>query len=89
MSIYHETHLARWSDDLAGRPFSVNIARMDKPEVFKAWFMLSDEEREILDSEVFYFVDAPDVFDLLYQPDFEEFFLVDPATNTNKGEAHA
>jgi hypothetical protein len=82
MSSYYETHLARWSDDLAGRPFSVNIARMDKPEVYKAWLMLSNEERENLDNEVFYFVDQPDVFDLLYQPDFEEFYLVaEEATN--------
>ena len=82
MSIYYETHLAKWSDDLAGKPFPVNIARMDKLEVHKAWFMLSDEERAALDDEVFYFVDAPDVFECLYQPDFEEFYLVaEEATN--------
>lgn len=77
MSIYYETHLARWSDDTAGKAFSVNIARMDKPEVFTAWGKLSEEERADLDNEVFYFVDAPDVFDCLYQPDFEEFYLVE------------
>ena len=82
MNVYYTTYLARWSDKADDtKPMQVNIARMDIPETFKAWQALSFADTEIMDTEVFFFVDSPEVFERLHEKGYEEFYLIKEETN--------
>lgn len=77
MKKYYDICLARWEDEPEGPVFWVHIAKMYLPEIKAAWDALTQEERDDLTQEVFFFCDNPEDFDKLYSPGNEDFYLVE------------
>ncbi len=73
-----DTFQAVWCDErLAGRSFSVDIARLDKPEVREYYDSLTQEERDELDDEIFFFVYDDSEWDYLYDANAgNDFYLL-------------
>lgn len=64
-----DTFRAVWcDDDMPDKSFNVEIARLDKPEVRAYWDSLSEQEQEIADDVIFYFVYEESEWDDLYDP---------------------
>lgn len=75
-----ESYTARWNDD--GYPegtFIVQIARLDKPENRAYWDSLTDEERELEDNYVFYYVYQEGEIESLFNDDDHDFKLIKEA----------
>ena len=73
-------YVARWTGE--GYPeeeFVVYIARLDKPEYRAYWDTLTEEEQDIYDETVFYYVHDEDELKRLYEPDWQDFQLIGEA----------
>jgi len=72
---YYEPHLMVW-DDKPDHIVSVNIARMDIPEVAEMWNALTEDESVLMDSNVFFFVETAQELADLYTKGSGDFHLV-------------
>lgn len=67
-----EEYLARWNDESYPEgTFLAVIARLDKPENRAYWDSLTDEERELEDNYVFYYVYQEGEIESLFNDDHD------------------